>query len=225
MTISELEKKNAGLIFNGDAGYKQPVVSDVRLEISRADICLLTGPNGAGKTTLLKTLAGIHSPYSGTVINMFYRTAFVPQISDIEKAYPLKVCDAVSLADPVNMRIFSMFRGDHRVRKKKLSSILDFTGLNHRRNLLLRECSGGELQRVLIARALITDPELLILDEPTGSIDHEGKEEIMKLLIRVRDEKHTAILMTSHEMNVESARFFNRKLIVESGKLTEVRYV
>lgn len=168
------------------------VLSNVELAISKAEIVTLIGPNGAGKTSLVRTLLGILKPVSGRVCKRDgLRIGYVPQRIAFEAALPLTVRRLLNLTA--------------RHTEADLIACLTEVGAQHLIERQASELSGGEYQRVLLARALLGSPELLILDEPTRGIDFAGQTALYDLLARIRRDHECAILLVSHDLHVVMA--------------------
>jgi zinc transport system ATP-binding protein len=168
------------------------VLCGVDLAICKAEIVTLIGPNGAGKTTLARTLLGILKPSIGTVTKApDIQIGYVPQRMAVEAALPLTVRRLLTLTA----------RHEAADMEKCLSEV----GAEHLIDRQASELSGGEYQRVLLARALLGSPDLLILDEPTRGIDFAGQTALYELLARIRREHGCAILLVSHDLHVVMA--------------------
>src|SRR5215203_3966973 len=168
-------------------GYGREMVLDhVDLEIQPRDFLAVIGPNGGGKTTLLKVMLGLLRPWSGEVVfnlpsgsDPRGRLGYVPQFSTFDKDFPLRVADMV-LMGRLGKR--SILRPWSREDRAAADQALERLGLAGIARAHVAEISGGQLQRVLIARALVAAPEILFLDEPTASIDAESRETLRDLL-------------------------------------------
>ncbi len=174
-------------------GYGREVVLDgVDLDIQPRDFLAIIGPNGGGKTTLLKVMLGLLRPWSGVVVYHLSggrdprgRLGYVPQFSTFDKDFPLRVSDMVLMG-----RLG--YRGDggsggllrpwSRQDRAAAEQAIERLGLSGVARAHVAEISGGQLQRVLIARALVAEPEILFLDEPTASIDAESRATLSELL-------------------------------------------
>ncbi len=168
------------------------LIDKVSFSQKAGEIITLIGPNGGGKTTLLRALVGAISPSSGTIRKAAgLRIGYTPQKLTIEPSMPVNVDRFLALAGNFDLN----------ARQNALSrtSIL---GLG---NAFLADLSGGEIQRVLLARALLREPDLLILDEPTQGLDQRGEEQFYALLAQIRAESGTAVLMVSHDLHVVMA--------------------
>ena len=201
-------------------------LNDVYLEIGKNEVVGLIGPNGAGKTTLLKTISGLLNPTSGSIE---YGGESVLK----HKAHK-RVSLGISQA-PEGRGIFpgmtvleNLELGKYHLKMKKdeieedLVRIYElFPRLKERTAQAAGTLSGGEQQRVSIARALLNDPKIILADEPTGNLDVETSEEIMRLLIAVAHEEKTAVLMATHDMTLVE-KFPGRVLRVADGTVKEI---
>lgn len=181
--------------------YYGPVqaLSNINLKVKKGEFLGIIGPNGGGKTTLLKVLLGLIKPDEGNVkININTPIGYVPQFSHFDREFPIKVLDVVLLG-----ALEGRIKPFHRFKKnqiKKAEDIMNSLGIIEFRNRQISQLSGGQLQKVLIARALMVEPEIMILDEPTASLDANSKTEIYNLLKRLNKDK--TIIVVSHDMGV-----------------------
>ncbi|MBI9106246.1 MAG: metal ABC transporter ATP-binding protein [Spirochaetales bacterium] len=186
----------------------EPVIEDAGFSIMRNDVITVIGPNGGGKTTLLKLLMGRLKPQKGRItINSVKSGVFgyVPQYSNLDSSYPITVFEVVLSGRIRNFGFYS--RGDRIAAAKSLSAV----GLANIEDRSFFELSGGQRQRILIARALAADPEILLLDEPTASIDADAEKHLNGLLMKLSLD-HTIILVT-HDLGFVN-EFTNRVLCV-----------
>jgi zinc transport system ATP-binding protein len=173
------------------------ILDHVDVEISASEVVSLIGPNGAGKTTLVRALLGLIAPTSGTVTRRAgLLVGYVPQRLQIDRAMPLSVRGFLALAVANGA-----FAGANGAAEQVLTEV-GVSGLLHRP---LYEISAGELRRVLLARALLRQPELLVLDEPAQGVDLRGQGEIYALIDRVRRARGAAVLLVSHDLNMVMA--------------------
>ncbi|MEM4555039.1 MAG: ABC transporter ATP-binding protein [Candidatus Anstonellaceae archaeon] len=188
-------------------GYdREPIVQDATLEVEKGDFFGIIGPNGAGKSTLLKIALRLLRPWSGKVrlfgkedFNEWEKVGYVPQKPNFEKSFPATVFDVVSMG----LRPFPSWRGLDELQKKAVLETLDEVGMRRKKDELVGNLSGGQLQRVLLAKALVGKPQLLLLDEPTSGIDAEFEEKFCCLLERINKEGTTIVLVT-HDMTFMS---------------------
>ena len=172
------------------AGYAGlPALRDVDFSIRAGEIVTVVGPNGSGKSTLVKTLIGLLSPTAGQVRRAKGLTiGYVPQRLAIDATLPMTVARFLSL--PV------------RRRKDEIGAMLARVGAEGLEGRQMTRLSGGQFQRVLLARALLARPDLLILDEPTQGLDQPGVAEFYRLIEDVRRTTRCAILLVSHDLHV-----------------------
>lgn len=169
------------------------VLDHVNLAVHEREIVTLIGPNGAGKSTLVKVMLGLQQPHHGSVeIRPGIRVGYVPQKLTIDPVLPLTVRRFMTLT--------------HRSNKQSLQAVLDEVGAPHLLEAQMANLSGGETQRVLLARALLREPQLLFLDEPIQGVDVTGQSELYDLISRLRDERNCGILMVSHDLHLVMAR-------------------
>jgi zinc transport system ATP-binding protein len=169
------------------------ILSDIDLDIHPREILTLIGPNGAGKTTLVRALLGLERPDSGTISRRAgLSIGYVPQRFDIDRTLPMTVERFLTLGDGT--------------RKNRIQRALDEVGAPRVINQQLSELSGGELQRVVLARALLNDPQLLVLDEPVSGVDYVGEAELYGLIGSLRDSHGFGVLLISHDLHIVMAQ-------------------
>ena len=206
---------------------KVEVLHELDLDIPVGDFVAIMGPSGSGKTTLLNLLGGLDKPTSGTVkvgdavlSSMsnsqlsHWRSTNIGFIFQFYNLLPV-------LTAPKNVELpllLTSFSGKER--STRASIALDIVGLAERANHYPRELSGGQEQRVAIARAIVSDPSLLLCDEPTGDLDRETADEILKLLQILNREHGKTIVMVTHD--AQAAEYAQRTLLCDKGTL-EVR--
>ena len=168
------------------------VLHDVSVALHPGEIVTILGPNGSGKSTLLRALLGIVTPFAGRVLRApGLRIGYVPQKLAVDRAMPMTARRFLSLpqAVPEGQALAALAR-------------VGLEGLGGRQMAAL---SGGQFQRLLLARALLTAPQLLILDEPTQGLDQPGEAAFYRLIEEVRRETGAAVLMVSHDLHVVMA--------------------
>lgn len=171
------------------AGADMPVLHNVDFHIDPAEIVTVVGPNGSGKSTLVRALLGHVSVDTGRIERLAgLRIGYVPQRVQIEKAMPMTVRRFLSLP--------------RRVSDAQAGAALVRTGVAGLEARQITALSGGQFQRVLLARALLNDPQLLVLDEPTQGLDQPGIVAFYQLIEEVRAETGAAVLMVSHDLLV-----------------------
>jgi len=169
------------------------LLQDISLTLQANQIVSLVGPNGAGKTSLVKVILGLTLPTTGKVTRRAgLRVGYMPQKILIEPLFPLTVQGFLQLGQTCS--------------KPTLQAILEEVGVTHVLQQPLRSVSGGEFQRVLLARALLRQPELLVLDEPAQGVDLIGQGELYDLIAKVRERYHCGILLVSHDLNMVMAQ-------------------
>ncbi|PCJ74472.1 MAG: zinc ABC transporter ATP-binding protein ZnuC [Rhodobacteraceae bacterium] len=169
------------------------LLHDVDLRIEAGEIVTVIGPNGAGKSTLLKAIIGAVPISAGRIDKRAgLRIGYTPQKIQLEKTMPITVARFLSLAG--------------RLPKGARAEVLGKTDVAALRDVQLTDLSGGEFQRVLLARALLRKPDLLILDEPTQGLDQPAEARFYRLLAEVRKETGAAVLMVSHDLHVVMAQ-------------------
>jgi len=171
---------------------QQQVLQGVSLEVRRGEIVTVIGPNGAGKTTLVRTLLGLITPQQGRIIRASgLRIGYMPQKLFLDAPLPLSVEQYLQLTH---------------ARMQSIAKVAAETGITALLKKPVAAISGGELQRVSLARALLRDPDLLVLDEPVQGVDITGQGEFYQLIENLRDRYHCGVLMVSHDLHVVMAR-------------------
>ncbi|MCX6705509.1 MAG: cell division ATP-binding protein FtsE [Candidatus Woesebacteria bacterium] len=198
-------------------------LKDVSFEVKDGEFVFLMGPSGAGKTTILKLILAEISPDSGEI---HFGTADVIKVSqkDLPKLRQRIGCvfqDFKLLNERTayeNIEIALAVLGVPEAKwKERVDKVLKMVGLSDRKNLFPSQLSGGEIQRVSLARALVVNPDLILADEPTGNLDWEKADEIMELLEKVNAEGKTIIVATHNEEIV--AKLKKRVIKLASGKI------
>lgn len=171
----------------------RPVLQDVSLTLHAGEIVTVIGPNGAGKTCLVRIALGLLTPDSGRrTLAAGLRIGYMPQKLGLNESLPLNVRRFLGLSRPG-------------LTTATLQQALDEVGAGHVLASPVTRLSGGELQRVLLARALLREPALLVLDEPAQGVDVTGQEELYELIARMRRERGCAVLMVSHDLHLVMA--------------------
>lgn len=203
-----------------DLGYgRRIVLKGIDFDVQRGDFLGIVGPNGSGKTTLLKAILGLLKPLAGSiaVTSEGLRIGYVPQRETVDTLFPLTVMDIVLMGR------YARLGPTSRPGKSDKSTALDameHVGITDLANRAYPNLSGGQKQRALIARALVGDPNLLILDEPTNGMDLVSETAIMELVRRLHVEDRITVLMVSHLLNTV-ASYARRIAIVGEGALRE----
>ena len=182
--------ENKILVKLNNAGIKQNnkwLVEGVTLTVEKGKIITLIGPNGSGKSTTAKIALGIYKNIEGSVEKYTNKVGYVPQKISIDWTLPLRVYDFMLLTE--------------NIKDEAIDEALTLTGVIHLKNKNLGNLSGGEFQRVLIARAISKKPELLVLDEPVQGVDYTGEIALYELIKRISDTLNCGILLISHDLH------------------------
>ncbi len=163
------------------------LVKGVSLQIKKGQIVTLIGPNGSGKSTTAKIALGIYKKIDGEVEKYTNKVGYVPQKISIDWTLPLRVKDFMVLTE--------------NLKDEDINEALSLTGVIQLKNKNLGDLSGGEFQRVLIARAISKKPDLLVLDEPVQGVDFTGEIALYKLIKKITDELNCGILLISHDLH------------------------
>ncbi|MEI6533088.1 MAG: metal ABC transporter ATP-binding protein [Candidatus Roizmanbacteria bacterium] len=189
---SAIQSKNLTVEFD-----TKVIISDLTLSIPYRSITVIIGPNGSGKSTLLKALLGL-VPYSGSItlfegdmLNL--NIGYVPQHTEFDRTIPMTVFDLLRL---------SLYQKSPKNQLQSITEALKELDIEDLAQKPLRELSGGQFQRVLIARAIQDEPKLLILDEASAGIDYVGVKGLHEVLKHLKEIHNTTILMVSHEINI-----------------------
>ena len=190
-----MAQDNSSLITLNNAGIFRSgrwLVRGVSLSVEKGGILTLIGPNGSGKSTTAKMALGILRPDEGNAHRrQELKIRYVPQKISIDWTVPLKVRRLISLTG--------------RVSRKQADEAMSLTGTLHLANSEVRTLSGGEFQRVLLARAIAFKPDLLVLDEPVQGVDYKGEIEMYELIRNIRDDLQCGVLLISHDLHIVMA--------------------
>lgn len=215
MTVINLQK--VGFTYG-----EQWLFKDVSVQISRGDFVAIIGPNGAGKSTLLRLIANIYTPTAGQIslygqpmgeFKNWHKIGYVPQNpARQQKSFPITVREVVSLGC---LQTNSLWARPSRADKLAVEAVLEEFGLQNFANRKIGELSGGQQQKVFLAKALVKKPELLLLDEPATGIDSQTKVELYERLA-VLNKAGCTIVMISHDLEL-TARVATSALCVDRG--------
>lgn len=204
MVHNAVEMENVSVKFNN-----QPVLQNINLQIGVNDFLAIIGPNGGGKSTLLKVILGLLKADQGSVSvfgnqpgNPHNPIGYLPQHVSFDPDFPINVRGTV-----LSGRYHGLFKGYSDKDRDMVTEALKEVGMLKLQDRQMSRLSGGQMQRVFIARALVRDPKLLLLDEPMASIDPEMQDSFYKLLSRLRE--RMAIVLISHDVGAVSTQVEN----------------
>lgn len=170
---------------------EQEILNNVSIEVSRGEIVTLIGPNGAGKSSLVRIVLKLLKPNAGSLTTAKHlRIGYMPQKLHVEASLPLTV-----------ERFLALASSD----KNAIQEALSLTGTLKLRKSPLQKLSGGETQRILLARAILRAPNLLVLDEPVQGVDVAGQAQLYQLIVEIRDRLNCGVLMVSHDLHLVMA--------------------
>ena len=210
---------SAAIILSGvSVGYDgTPLLEDLSFEIQSGDFVGIVGPNGEGKTTLLKSMCGLLRPISGSIRwPLGVEFAYVPQSSSLDPIYPVTVLDVVTMGAQALKEHLSS-----KAIYSRALEVISKVGLSPLSANSFWSLSGGQKQRALIARALMGNPKILFLDEPTAGVDIQAEKQVINLLSSLHQESRLTILLISHHHSVLKG-CVNRIQRVAGGKVTEI---
>lgn len=193
------------------------VVGPLDLEVRRGDFVAVLGPNGAGKSTVARGLLGLLAPLSGACTRATGKLAFVPQREALDPVWPITVEEVVRTGAAGRLRGLRAFSRADRERARVL---LAEVGLHAQRKAPFRSLSGGQRQRAMIARALLAEPELLVLDEPTSGVDRAALDSVRALLRALVAERGLTLVVVTHQTELVRG-VANRAWWVEGGAVRE----
>jgi zinc transport system ATP-binding protein len=209
--MNALEVKNLVVRFG-----EQEIIRNINFTLPEGTVTVLIGPNGAGKSVLLKTILGLY-PYDGEIkifgdnhLKMLHLVGYVPQNYNLDPVLPLTVYEFLKISNP---------QGD-------IDEVLEEIDIKDLKDKNLSRLSGGQLERVLFARAILAQPKILLLDEPVSETDIVGQKEFYEIINHLNKEHGTTILMTSHEITIvhtfaQRVLCLNRSLVCD-GPVTEL---
>lgn len=202
-----------------------PVLEDISLTVRQGDFFMVLGPNGSGKTTLLKAIAGIVKPQQGELsilgrpVQDYSRKelarvlGLVQQLAPVD--FPFTVQEVVLMGRAPHLGLLGIEKQEDLALAQEA---MIFTGVAHLAKRRLDRLSGGECQRVFIARAICQTPRIILLDEPTASLDLAHQIKVMDLLYRLREEKGVTVVMVSHDLNI-AAMYGNDLVLLKNGRI------
>ncbi|PKB78381.1 MAG: hypothetical protein BZY88_18610 [SAR202 cluster bacterium Io17-Chloro-G9] len=204
------------------AGYNhQPVLEDVSLQVGKGEIVGIIGPNGSGKSTLMKAVLGLVKPWRGKISVLGQngspersRVGYMPQVEQVDWDFPVTVGD-VALMGRYARR--GLLRRANQLDREAADAALERVGIFPLKQNLIGDLSGGQRRRVLLARALVNQPDLLLLDEPTAGMDATAQHQLLDIIDALRREG-TTVVLTTHDLSCVpewcmKAACLNRQLI------------
>jgi zinc/manganese transport system ATP-binding protein len=191
------------------------VLSDVSFTVGKGEFAAIIGPNGAGKTTLIRAILGLRPTSAGRVSKGDATIGYVPQKIVIDSDIPMRARDVVALGLDGHKLGFPL---PSRKRREQVDQALADVGAAGYADARVGELSGGEQQRVLIAHALVSRPQMLLLDEPLANLDLRSEQEIVTLLGKLVREQEIAVLLSAHDMN-PLLPVMDRIIYVAGGKV------
>lgn len=213
-------------VSNLTCGYdSKTVIRDISFEVQGGEIVGIIGPNGSGKTTLFRAITRVIPQYAGQIeyknkeIRRWHLRDLAREIAVLPQfvflSFPFKVHDFIALGrNPYLGRLEPLGKSDQII----INQVMKFTGTKALSNNLITELSGGELQRVYLAQALVQEPKLLLLDEPTAHLDIGHQVEILHLLRHLNKEKGLTIVIILHDLNL-AAEYCNRLVMLNDGRI------
>ena len=191
---------------NVQLGYgRRPILNALNFEIQKGDFFGIVGPNGAGKTTLLKAILGLLKPVKGEIRFLNNERwhkkniGYVPQHASVDEIFPITTLEMVLMGRYAKIGIFKRPKSiDYSIAEKMLKNV----GMEDLAERNYRELSGGQKQRTLIARAMVSEPDVLILDEPVEGMDIQGEIAIMELIKTLQAEYALTVILVCHDLNI-----------------------
>lgn len=197
---------------------KEPVLQNINLMIADGAFIGVIGPNGAGKTTLIRLILGILKPTSGKIARTDKKISYVSQTTSLnDSSFPSSVEEVVALGLASN----KPFIFDFNSKKKRTEEVLKDVGIYDLRKKLVSELSGGQLQKVKIAKALVSSPSLVVLDEPDAGMDEKSHEKLIETINMLHEKKKITVIFISHHM--DDLTNADHIFLVENGKVTSVQ--
>ncbi|MDY3006426.1 metal ABC transporter ATP-binding protein [Anaerococcus sp. AGMB00486] len=220
--MKEVEVKDLYFSYN-----KEDILKGLSFDLYQGDFLTIQGENGSGKSTLIKLLLNDLKKKSGEIklfgeaiedFNDYTKIGYVPQINDSSKlSFP------ITSREYVVLNLYNKFNIFNRPSKKcfeKVDDIFDILNIGNLIDEPFNKLSGGQAQKVMIARAMVNDPKVLLLDEPTVGVDEKSKRKFLKLLTHLNDKHNITILMISHEMDIVRD-FSKREIRLKNGRIVD----
>ena len=206
---------------------KDNILKNISFDLNRGDFLTIQGENGSGKSTLIKLILKDLKKKSGQIklfgkdieeFDNYSKIGYVPQVNDANKvAFPVTGKEFVVL----NLyKKFNIFNRPTKKCYKKVYNIFEILNIENLLNIPFNQLSGGQAQKVMIARAMVNDPDILLLDEPTVGVDEKSKRDFLKLLSHLNNKHKISILMISHEMDIVR-EFSKRQIRIKNGRIVD----
>ena len=223
--MSLIELQNINFSYSNNLPEYNFRLENINLVINSGEFITILGPNGSGKSTLLKIINGLLKPRSGKITfngkpfsassrkELARKIAFVPQ--NPYSIYPFSVYEIVMMGRTPYLNLWGFEKSED---KEKVNEALNIVGITHLKNKGVNEISGGEAQRTFIARALVQEPDVLLLDEPNSHLDLEHQIAIFNLLQKLNLERNLTLLMVSHDLNLAGC-YGSRAVLMKAGKV------
>lgn len=219
-----LVANNIYSLYKGKEGSANVVaLRGLNIKLKKGELVSIVGPSGSGKSTLLRTLGGLQEPSAG---NVFYNGMNLQKVPEHKRVpfrrktvgYVFQEGNLIPTVSAFNNIVQTMtFAGTPRIEaRKRARELLILLGMEERMNSLPTHLSGGERQRVAIARALANDPIVLLMDEPTGNLDYKNAENVMEMIVKLREKLGTSCLIVTHSKHIAS--FTDRSLELHDGR-------
>lgn len=220
-----IEIKNLQKEFKQGEGVSQRVLKSINIKIDKGEFLTIMGPSGGGKSTLLYTLGLLSEPtkgeiyYDGQKVN-FKKESELDRLRRDRIGFIFQNANLISALNPIENLIVAMSsKESYREKKKKAEELLRKVGLEGNGKSKVSSLSGGEAQRVAIVRALVNNPQVLLCDEPTGALDSENGEMVMKLLMNIRREFGCTLIIVTHDKEI--GELGNRRIFLKDGVIHE----
>lgn len=220
-----IEIKNLEKEFKQGEGVSQRVLKSINIKINKGEFLTIMGPSGGGKSTFLYTLGLLIEPTNGEI---YYdgQKVNLKKESELDKLRRNKIgfifqnANLISSLNPIENLIVAMSsKESYREKQKRAEELLSKVGLKGKEKVKVSSLSGGEAQRVAIVRALVNNPQILLCDEPTGALDSENGDKVMKLLMNIRREFGCTLIIVTHDKEI--GELGNRKIFLKDGVIHE----
>ncbi len=191
------------------------VLKDISFSVDKGDYIAVVGPNGAGKTTLVRAILGLVDIYQGKVEFYTDKIGYLQQkVSLNDSKFPASVKEIIKSGLLISKKFPKIYKKEDEI---KVNEIVKNLRIDHLSNKLIGNLSGGELQKVLLARSLISNPEIIFLDEPTTALDPNSRDEFYRLLKELNEKNSVTIILISHDMG--SVGKYAKKMVYIDGRL------